>query len=48
MLPVRLVLNITYADIVRGMDGKQREEFDAKLYGFDVASREATNALMRG
>jgi hypothetical protein len=43
---VRLILNVTYARLVEGLDSKQRREFDDKLYGFDVTNREATRAMM--
>jgi hypothetical protein len=45
VLPLRLILNITYAELVKGMDRKQRDEFDSKLYGFDVMSRDGMREL---
>jgi len=41
------VLNVTYAAIVRDMDAKQREEFDSKLYGFDVMGRAGMEEIRR-
>lgn len=45
MLPPRVVLNVVYAMLTDGMDSQGREEFDAKLYGWDELNQQGNKAL---
>lgn len=47
MLPVRTVLNVVYAMLTEKLDGEQREEFDARLYGFDKEEEQANLRLSK-
>lgn len=47
-MPVRTALNVVYALLVDGMDPKDRERFDAELYGLDAESERANRALWAG
>jgi hypothetical protein len=44
-MPVRMAFNVAYAVLVQGLDGEQREELDARIYGFDVENERANKAL---
>jgi hypothetical protein len=34
-MPIRAVLNVTYALLAKGLDAKARADFDSRLYGWD-------------
>lgn len=44
-MPVRVVLNVAYALLVKGADAKQRRELDGKLYGLDEMQERANKEL---
>lgn len=44
-MPVRVVLNAVYAMLTTGMDTKEREDFDNRLYGWDALNERANRAL---
>lgn len=44
-MPVRAVLNTVYALMVKGMDAKERRDFDDELYGFREDNARRTRAL---
>lgn len=44
-MPPRIVLNVVYAMLVDGLDAKQRDEFDAELYGWNELNARANKAL---
>lgn len=44
-MPVRVVLNVTYALMTQDMDQKQRRDFDAELYGLHDMEDRANRAL---
>lgn len=46
-MPVRAVLNVAYALLVRDRDAKEREQFDNDLYGF-TAINDRANRELRG
>jgi hypothetical protein len=41
-------LNVAYALLIDGLDGKQRERLDAELYGYSEKDQRALAALMGG
>lgn len=45
MMPPRAVLNAYYAWKVKGLDAKQRKEFDDHLYGWAAENEAANKAL---
>lgn len=45
MLPVRVILNVTYSMLIENCDAKQRKELDAQLYGWDDLNKRAESAL---
>ncbi len=47
-MPARAALNAYYAWITKGMDGKQRKQFDDQLYGWNADNEAATAALFNG
>lgn len=44
-MPVRVVLNVTYALMTKDMDAQQRRDFDAQLYGLKAQEDRANQAL---
>lgn len=51
MLPVRTALNVVYAMLTEHLDGEQRKDFDARLYGYDKEEEQANlrfSRMMRG
>lgn len=44
-MPVRVALNVVYAMLTDGLDSKQREEFDTRLYGWTEVNEQANRAL---
>jgi hypothetical protein len=45
VLPPRVVLNAVYAMLTDGMDRKQRDDFDAELYGWTEVNQRANTRL---
>lgn len=45
MLPVRVILNVTYAVLMENRDAKERKEMDAQLHGWDDLNKRAEAAL---
>jgi hypothetical protein len=51
VIPVRIALNVVYAMLTEKLDGEQRQEFDARLYGFDEEEKQANlrfSKMLRG
>lgn len=46
-MPVRVALNVVYAMLLKGMDDKQRADFDSRLYGWDELN-DLGNRALRG
>jgi hypothetical protein len=44
-MPVRVVLNMAYALLVKDADEKQRRELDSQIYGFKAMEDQANKAL---
>jgi hypothetical protein len=44
-MPVRTAVNTVYAMLTDGLDAEQRDEFDAKLHGWDELDRRANQVL---
>lgn len=44
-MPARAALNAYYAWRVKDLDGKQRKQFDAELYGWTAENDAANRAL---
>lgn len=49
-MPPRILLNAVYAMLIDGLDEKQRDEFDASLYGWNEKNQQADRKIfdMRG
>lgn len=45
MLPPRVVINAVYAMLTDGLSNEQRDEFDARLYGWDEINSKANKTL---
>jgi hypothetical protein len=46
-MPVRAALNVVYALMVKGLDGKERQKFDTELHGWDDLNDRDNRALFR-
>lgn len=46
-MPVRVALNVVYAMLAKGLDDKQREDFDTRLYGWSELN-DLGNRVLRG
>lgn len=44
-MPVRQALNAVYAQVLHGMDGKERKNFVDDLYGFSEMNRRGNDVL---
>lgn len=44
-MPVRVALNVAYALLMEGRDKKERDEIDAKLYGWGEMNEAAERDL---
>jgi ABC-type taurine transport system ATPase subunit len=44
-MPVRAALNVAYALLVDGLDHKQREDLDARIYGWSELNTQANRKL---
>lgn len=47
-MPLRVALNVAYAMLVDGLDSKQRQALDEKLYGYGEINDRANRVLRMG
>jgi hypothetical protein len=47
-MPFRVALNVAYAMLTEGLDGKQRQQIDDQIYGWAAMNERANQVLRTG
>lgn len=47
-MPFRVALNVAYAMLIEGLDGKQRQQVDDQIYGWAAMNERANQVLRTG